>query len=226
MDSGRPPLLERCRQGFFAWLNRRIRQVEAWARRTELRKGTRVELHGVAFVLERGDAAAYRVCREKVQAALELVARHDPRSLEAMRGHFSGILVWNGVHAANGSYLHPERLCMLNSRYVRAEGTEPARIAMTLIHELTHAKHFSRGRPLAGVHAEWLCIGAELAFIRKVPGTEHLRRGAARRLERRPDFYSREAETQRGIADLEARGARWSVAFLRFLQRRRARAGT
>lgn len=221
MTEATPSLRARWTQGIVAWMQRRTARVQAWLRESELREGTRAEVHGVTVVIERGEAAESGLLLEKVQAALDLVARHDPRSLEAMRGHFSGILVWYGLNAANGSYLHSERLCMLYTRYVKAERTEPARIAMTLIHELTHAKHFSRGRPMVGVNAEWLCIGAELAFIRKVPGTDHLRDAAAGRLERRPEFYSREAKMEREIEDMEARGARWSAAFLRFLRRRR-----
>lgn len=225
MPDPRPPLHARWMKGIGAWMHRRLDQLETWLRRSELRKGTRANAHGISVVIYRTNADQTRISMEKVHAALELIARHDPRSLEGMRSHFDTILVWYGLDAANAGYLHSERLCMLSFRYVEKESTEPARLAMTLVHELTHARHFSRGRPLRGAHAEWLCIGAELAFIKKVPGTEHLRVAAARRLERRPDFYSAAADTERQLADLEAGGARWSAALLRYLQRRQARAG-
>ncbi|HEU4880979.1 MAG TPA: hypothetical protein VFT45_02005 [Longimicrobium sp.] len=229
MDSQRVPLRTRLGQRFFAWLARRMSQLEGWARRTELRKGTRVDVHGLAVVMHEADPVHSRACLDKVTAALDVVAEYDPRSLEAMRSHFSAILVWSWMVAANGSYLHSERLCMLWCDYVEDEDTEPARIAMTLIHELTHAKHARRarrGRPMDRAQAEWLCIGAELAFIRKVPETEHLRRAAAARLERRADFYSPAATAERKLEHLEDTGGRRWAAFLRFLQRRRQRRQT
>ncbi|HYR07351.1 MAG TPA: hypothetical protein VEQ60_06275 [Longimicrobium sp.] len=228
MESERPGLRVRLMHRWGAWLGRRMKQWEAWVRSTELRKGTRENIHGLEVVIHRTDAACTRARLDKVRAALDVVARHDPRSLEAMRTHFSAILVWRWMVGANGSYLHSERLCTLYCDYVGDADTEPARIAMTLIHELTHAKHDSRAprrQPMSREHAEWLCIGAELAFIKKVPGTEHLRQAAERRLERRPQFYSRAADLERQIEQLEAAGGHRWTAFFRSLQRRRARDG-
>lgn len=164
MVSERPRLRVRVVHRWSAWLGRRVKQWEARTRRTELREGTREDVHGLAVVIHRTDAASARARLDKVRAALDVIARHDPPSLEAMRTHFSAILVWDWMVAANGSYLHSERLCTLYCDYVANENTEPARIAMTLIHELAHARHSSRTRrqPMSWGHAAVHWRGAGL----------------------------------------------------------------
>lgn len=181
------------------WLNVRITRHLENARRRELARGPREQMHGITVVTYRARAEHARSVLDRVRAALELVARHDPGSLDAMRERFAHVQVVATLGTANAEYRHGERLCVLSGEYVERESTQPARLAMTLVHELTHARHLGRARrvPLSTAQAEWLCIGAELAFIKKVPGTGHLRRAANERLARRADFYERPAQAER-----------------------------
>lgn len=196
------------------WIVRRIDASLETSRRQELARGPREVMHGVPVVVFRDDAARVRARMDRVRAALELVARHDPKSLAGMADHFDHVQVLSTLGVPNAQYLHGERLCLLSAAYLDRPETEPARLAMTLVHEFTHARHLSRGggATMSLAQQEWLCIGAELAFVRKVPGTEPLRRAARKRLERRPDFYDRPAEKQREADFIHAqRLPRWFV---------------
>lgn len=181
------------------WIARFVDWRLETIRRRSLAHGPREQMHGLTVVTYPSDAGHARALLDRVRAALDLVARHDPKSLASMRDHFDHVQVFYTLGAFNAQYLHAERLCLLSGEYVERESTEPARLAMTLIHELTHARHLSRPnpQPLSVAQAEWLSIGAELAFVKKVPGTARLQNAARKRLERRPDFYERPAQKQR-----------------------------
>lgn len=198
------------------WIVRRIDASLERARRHDLAHGPREVMHGVTVVAF-ADGERSRALLDRVRAALDLVARHDPKSLAGIADHFDHIQVLSTLGVANAQYLHAERLCLLSAEYLERPGTEPARLAMSLVHELTHARHFSRAKPAAMslAQAEWLCIGAELAFVRKVPGTAHLQQAARKRLERRADFYARPAEMEREAEFIHAQKLpRWFVWLL------------
>lgn len=199
------------------WIIRRIDGFLETSRRQELARGPREVMHGVPVVVFRDKAERVRARMDRVRAALDLVARHDATSLAALVDHFGHIQVLSTLGAPNAQYLHAERLCLLSAEYLERDTTEPARLAMTLIHELAHARQLGRDKPAAmpPAQAEWLSIGAELAFARKVPGTEPLQRAARKRLERRPDFYARPAEKEREAEFIHAqRLPRWFVWML------------
>ena len=194
------------------WIVRRIDAALEKSRRQELARGPREVMHGVPVVVFRDEAPRERALLDRVRAALDLVARHDAKSLAAIVDHFDHIQVLSTLGVPNAQYLHAERLCVLSAEYLERDTTEAARLAMTLVHELTHARQLSRDRPvkMSVAQAEWLCIGAELAFVRKVPGTEHLQRAARKRLERRPDFYARPADKEREAEYIRAQNfPRW-----------------
>jgi hypothetical protein len=196
------------------WIVRRIDASLENTRRKELAHGPREVMHGVPVVAFKDDAKRTRALLDRARAALDLVARHDPRALAGIVDHFDHIQVICTLGPSNAQYVHAERRCLLSAEYLERPGTEPARLAMTLVHELTHARHISRGKgaDLSLAQAEWLCIGAELAFARKVPGTEHLRQAARKRLERRTDFYARPAEREREADFIHAQKLpRWVV---------------
>lgn len=199
------------------WLVRHADRELERMQRHELAHGPREQMHGITVVMFTADAERTRAMMDRVRAALDLVARYDMKSLTSMRAHFDHIQISSSVPVANAQYLHTQRLCTLSAEYLERESTEPARLAMTLVHELTHARHFSREKAvkLSLPQAEWLCIGAELAFIRKVPGTGHLERAARRRLERPPDFYGRRAQAERELEYIyEQKLPRWFMWIL------------
>jgi hypothetical protein len=157
--------------------------------------------------MHRAGPGHVQACLEKVRAALDVIAEHDPDRLTELRERFDQVLIWYGPAPANGSYLHSQRLCELNCEYVEKAEIEPARVAMTLVHELTHARLMGTAdptRPMSVPQAEWLCIGSEVAFAKRLPGAEHLVSAAQRRMERRPQFYSPEAHAERTLENLRA----------------------
>jgi hypothetical protein len=198
----------RLRRWIFRWMTRRIES----SRRRDLARGPREQMHGLTVVAYRCSAERARAILDWVRAALDLIARHDPGSLSAMRDHFAHVQVVDILGPLNAQYWHEERLCRLSGEYVQRDDTVPGRLAMTLVHELTHARHRNRARPgrLSVAQEEWLCIGAELAFIKKVPGSERLQRAARQRLERRPEFYARPAQAERVLEYVRSSGMpRW-----------------
>jgi hypothetical protein len=154
-----------------------LRSGSRWFRYVVLRRGLRSEHRGVPLVMHRAGPDHVRACLEKVRAALDLIAEHDADRLTELRERFKSVLIWYGPAPANGSYLHSQRLCELNCEYVEKAEIEPTRVAMTLVHELTHARLMETAdpkRPMSIPQAEWLCIGSEVAFAKKLPDAEHL----------------------------------------------------
>lgn len=199
---------------------------ELLMRRVVMRRSARHDLHGLTVVMHRAGRDHMDACVAKVRVALDLLDEYDPEKLEEMRARFDYVLIWPYLAASNGAYLHSERACELNCEYVEKESTAPARVAMTLVHEVTHARQFARHnpkRPMSRPQAEWLCIGAEIAFAGKVPGTEHLIAAARRRMERRPEFYSRRADAERALAELRKGGVapRWLLRLMKRMYERR-----
>ncbi len=195
-------------------------------RQREFENGTRASIHGVIVVVHRADAAHTEACLAKVRAALDLLAEHTPDRVSQIRERLSSVFVWYGLLAAIGTYRHSTRMCELDCDYVESDSTTPAEVALTLVHEATHARLFSRdsNRRMTTAQAEWLCISAEVAVARRLPDSERLVTDAKRRLERPPETYSQSAAAARKLADLERRVPyQWMKAIVRHFARRRLR---
>ena len=119
----------------------------------------------------------------KLAEALQLVAGHDPARFTGMQHSMPRI--WIGGDASSlGSYLHDLNLCVLDPGYVRDPRTNAAKLALTLVHEATHAQLYVRGIGYPErfrTRIERLCVQSEIAFARRLPSSLALARAAHKR---------------------------------------------
>jgi len=131
----------------------------------------------------------------RVEDALQLIKQLDSRLYLRITRDLARIWV-NLVPYANAWYRHSVQACVLDERYVLSETTTRERLALTIIHEATHARLERRGieyeeklRP----RIESVCLRRELAFASKLPNSAELREECVRTLEwhtANPDYYS------------------------------------
>ena len=114
--------------------------------------------------------------QERVAAAIGLLAAAHPRWLRRMRGYVARIQIRQLV-ASVGVWHRGGRLVELDEAYLCRPDNTIARIASTLVHELTHARidavgirYTTRNR----IRVERACIAQEMAFVRRLPDdSEH-----------------------------------------------------
>jgi len=102
---------------------------------------------------------------DRVEEALTVIRSYDPRRY----GRWVRLQVAGNL----GSYNHYSRTCELDLRYVLREGTVPADLASTLVHEATHARLavFGYSEPIRA-RVEAACRGQERAFAERLPQPE------------------------------------------------------
>lgn len=111
--------------------------------------------------------ATARVLFQKTRAALELISAVDAVRIHKIRRDLKGILFTSSGGAAFFPHL---RICRIGLAY--AARVSALELAMTIVHESTHARLFRVGRGYA-VHerelVEKVCVHAEVAFARRYP---------------------------------------------------------
>ena len=104
----------------------------------------------------------------RVESALGVIGRYDPRRLQRLKSDFARILVVPGKHAYFSLF---SRSCVLNQIYVHKM---PApNVASALVHEAIHARLRGAGLTAYGadliVRVEELCVNEEIAFAMRCP---------------------------------------------------------
>ena len=119
-------------------------------------------IHGIeAWVLTDGRFGSEEAIFEKIVAALDLIHRHQPWRLRAMRGDFRRIL----VRRNEGCRALFDGDCVLDDFFVAT--FTPAQVASSIVHEGVHARFRRGGRVPPGDLIAWeerQCRKAELAF--------------------------------------------------------------
>jgi hypothetical protein len=128
--------------------------------------------------------------REKVEAALGLIAEYDAERLESLRQHARAIVICPRLPGHNGRFQPRATFVELDATFVREATIE--RLAATLVHEGEHALRAAAEEPYTWENA-WVvergCIQAQLDFARRLPNGGSLVSDLARRLNRmRPEW--------------------------------------
>ena len=123
-------------------------------------------LYGIRVgVLERGKAEE---TWRRVESAIGVISRYDPRRLHRLKSDVVRILVVPGKHAY---FSRVSRSCVLNQIYV--DQMPAPNVASVLVHEATHARLRGAGLAAYGadltVRVEELCIDEEIAFAMRCP---------------------------------------------------------
>ena len=132
------------------------------------------------FGLDANHAArADAVCR-----ALDLLRTTDRRRFDRLLRDVDRILLLPSSKFA-GQYWAFSKTVVLSS--VSVEREETLSIAMTIVHEATHARLTSAGVPFLGKEerSERCCVDEEIAFAERVPGSARLIEGAKMKLDSR-----------------------------------------
>jgi len=127
----------------------------------------------------------------QLAAAIQLLSRHAPIRLAALQRDLPRILVGPTHHLAECIYA--SSMCLLQFEYVADPKTSPLKLAMTLVHEGTHARLLRAGFPYEERlrrRVERLCVLSEIIFARRVPDSDADVSSAVGRLDRSDQYWS------------------------------------
>jgi hypothetical protein len=110
----------------------------------------------------------------RIKSALALVEEHDPKFFARMQRDLRRIII-APEGGSEGSYWASLRASVIDARHLMRDPVES--VAMTLVHEATHARLQRAGIPdLPSLRSriEAVCLRAEIALGSKLPGTDEL----------------------------------------------------
>lgn len=156
-------------------------------------------------------------CIPKIEAALELIRRHDARRYGRFRRDVDGILII-GAAGPLARWHSTTRLVVVQQSFVSRDETSVAMLAATLVHEGAHAWLTRLGfdyAPELRERIEAVCFRSEITFARRLPEPADLIARAERQLARDPEFWTPEAFRSRQLGELEElRVPRWIVSVI------------
>jgi hypothetical protein len=166
--------------------------------------------------------------RERLAAALALIHDVAPIRYHHLRRDLPKVLV--GATHNRGECLFGVGVCLLQFDYVTDDKTTPERLALTLVHEGTHARLARAGFDYAEAiraRVERLCISSELVVARRI-AADGLVADVERRLAHPNAMWSDAAFHRRGMDALddlgmEGRIGYWIGKALTLFRRRRSR---
>jgi hypothetical protein len=152
--------------------------------------------------------------RARVAAALALIHDVAPVRYNHLRRDLPKVLV--GATHNRGECLFSVGICLLQFDYVTDDKTTPERLALTIVHEGTHARLARAGieyTEAVRARVERLCISSELVVARRVPAADGLVADVERRLAQPDATWSNEAFQRRGVGALENLGLEGRIGY-------------
>jgi hypothetical protein len=111
---------------------------------------------------------------ERLDQALELIARHTPARFAAIREDFAAILVRR--YPCRAAYYPDLAVCLIELTFLVHPDISPAQVGASIVHEAVHARlgtaGIRAGTPGAAADEERRCREAEIEFGLAVPGGE------------------------------------------------------
>jgi len=162
----------------------------------------------------------------KVAAALVVLRDHTPVRYACLRRDLPRIWVSSTLDLAQCFY--GVGICLLRFDYVVSPKTTPEALALTFVHEGTHARLARAGFPYGEAERariERLCVFTELLVARRLPGGEQLVADAEDRAKMSAEFWSNAASQERDVQRLQRLGgvgrlaAKVVILVLRFRRR-------
>ena len=175
------------------------------------------------------DASEKESLQSKISAALSLLSSYAPLRYRALERDLPRIWVSATQHLAQ--CLYDVGICLVRFDYVIAANTTAEKLAMTFVHEGTHARLLRAGfkyREAIRGRVERLCVLSEIVLARRLPASETLVADAERQLVWPDEFWSDEQFRARDMARLEQLGpiartaGKIAMWIARHLHRRRA----
>lgn len=157
---------------FTLTLIRRLVSLIDWMTwRAGLLLGTSRTYSGVKVVVIANERDVSR-CFENVAEALGVIERFDTRRVAALRRRVALLLVTENDGSA---YIPTLNAGLLSLNLVLTRSAEE--IAVTIVHEMTHARLWQRGFRYAAAkreRIERICVGEEMRFAARLPGGSEL----------------------------------------------------
>lgn len=156
----------------------------------------------------------------RVGNSLRLIREHGSRFYCRLLRDLKMILI---TDTSGGVYLEGLRACQIGMSSVRR--WDPLDLAMTIIHEATHARLSQAGFRYSGQCKERLervCVNAEIAFAGRIPGSGPAIERTRALLETR--WWTSENSIERALQELRSRGVpEWGIKLIRFVRSLRKR---
>jgi hypothetical protein len=160
----------------------------------------------------------------KIDQALNLISELDPRRYHQIKRDVKKI--W--VYIAPGYYaqwMNELQTCILDRDYFCRTNVSPAELALTLVHEATHArldklkiKYTEEIRH----RVEQLCVKSEIAFAKRLPNGQKFVEIAESRLQTPESYWTNAQFQQRDLDTLaELRKKSWVARILYPIVKRR-----
>ena len=152
----------------------------------------RYEISGLTFYLPRRDRHEIERAKVNAQDAVRMLERFDPVRFQRIRRDLrNGIVV---VPGPNDAIYHRDiGICVLGWNLLLRENHVPT--ALSIVHEAAHARMrcVPTPTPERAAHMERISIGAEIAFVSRLPGNGPTRE-VLRRLQGRmtPSYFATE----------------------------------
>lgn len=147
----------------------------------------------------------------RVNAALDLIARHDMRRLLRLKRDVRRLVV---IDQAGPEFWPRLRACVLTPRGLALDEEE---VALTIVHEATHARLYRSGipyHPQLRARIENCCVKQEIEFAHTLPRGATL--AEARRAQLETPWWSPDALFERRLSQLQGAGApNWLIRGLR-----------
>jgi hypothetical protein len=190
--------------------------------RWQFRQGEHLTFAGVRVVIHWPTDQERDVFFPKLEAAIALLEHTAPKYLARLRHNADGVLALP-VMDALGQWESAVRLVGVNQDWIMAPATQPEDIALTLVHESTHAWLAKLGIEYAEpvrARVEAICFKAELRVAARLPNSERLIATLNRQLARDPAYWTTEAFRKRAYEQLRSLGfPRWVISALKQLAR-------
>jgi hypothetical protein len=155
---------------------------------------------------------------EKVRDALRLILQYGPRFHARLRRDVKRLLFADTV---GGAYLAGLATCRIGIGYARRVAALD--LAMTIVHEATHARLSRLGFRYVGECRERIeraCVKTEITFARSVPGSEPAIERTRALLE--TEWWTPQNSRQATLAELRERGVpSWLTRILALVASRR-----
>ncbi|MFN0061092.1 MAG: hypothetical protein ACKVPX_01040 [Myxococcaceae bacterium] len=129
------------------------------------------ELLGIEVAISLSSVTEAEQIFTKVEAALQLTAKIDPRQFSRLRRAVRRIWVRFTSDRVAGEWFKKDQICVLSDLYVLDEQTSTEELALLLVHESSHAwlQHLGISQQQEELERrEKICVRAERAFARKL----------------------------------------------------------
>jgi hypothetical protein len=176
------------------------------------RKHSRDDIRVAMLSDKNGSAVA-----SKIDRALNLISEFDPRRYHQIKRDVKRIWI-APAPGSSGEWMNELQTCILDADYFRRTDISASEMAITIVHEATHARLFKFKIGYAEeirARVERICIKSEIAFAKRLPDGLKLVEIAESKLQISENYWTNAQFQQRNLDELaELRKKTWIARIL------------